>query len=122
MKFAISAIEASFFMWRFDSPSNSGTAASTGSSFCFGLATRASSLERSLDGGLAARLAGREAAMHRRFGARHARVMSEVAGRVLVPRKGDTTVAERLPRSPQPLPLELVVRPGGIVVQQGEPY
>lgn len=30
-------------------------------------------------------------------------------------------MAERLPRSPQPNPLELVVRPGTAVVQQGEP-
>ena len=30
-------------------------------------------------------------------------------------------MAERLPRSPQPLSLELVVRPEAVVVQQGEP-
>jgi len=60
--------------------------------------------------------------MHGRSGAREGRSMSEAAGRVLLPRKGVTAVAERLPRSPQPLPLELAVRPGGVVVRQGDPY
>ena len=53
--------------------------------------------------------------------------MSVVPGTVLLPRKetsppeGVGAVAERLPRSPQQLPLDLVVRPEAVVVQQGEP-
>lgn len=46
--------------------------------------------------------------------------MSVAACTVLLPRK-EPAVAERLPRDTQPLPLGLAVRPGTVVVRQGEP-